>query len=57
MIGQGTILVDLNRHGFVEERQNKMHDKYNLGGLRQNTYKHTNPQKEIKETLKADKRR
>ncbi|GHT44211.1 hypothetical protein AGMMS49921_13600 [Endomicrobiia bacterium] len=40
---------------LCKERR-KTHSRYYLVGLRQNTYKHTNPKKEIKEAL-TDKRR
>ncbi|GHT56782.1 hypothetical protein AGMMS50233_09370 [Endomicrobiia bacterium] len=42
---------------LCKERQkdNKIHGKYNLGGLRQNTYKHTNPKKRSKKHSKLTK--
>ncbi|GHT52906.1 hypothetical protein AGMMS49990_09860 [Endomicrobiia bacterium] len=30
---------------YLWKKDNKIHGKYNLLGLRQNTYKHTNPKK------------
>ncbi|GHT59476.1 hypothetical protein AGMMS50222_11050 [Endomicrobiia bacterium] len=40
---------------MVRPKRFKIVSKIDLGGLRQNTYKHTNPQKEIKQTLKVTK--
>ncbi|GHT77507.1 hypothetical protein AGMMS50222_10960 [Endomicrobiia bacterium] len=44
---------------FMQRKDNKIHGKYNLGGLRQNTYKHTGfkkrDQTNTKKLTKEDK--
>ncbi|GHT60652.1 hypothetical protein AGMMS50222_01520 [Endomicrobiia bacterium] len=64
--GMGLVLMGVKKGTFdktknsKEERKDRVRvkrfkivSKIDLVGLRQNTYKHTNPQKEIKETLKS----
>ncbi|GHT41053.1 hypothetical protein AGMMS49921_03470 [Endomicrobiia bacterium] len=51
-----TILVYLKIDVDLCKERHKTHGRYYLIGLRQNTYKHTNPKKEIREAL-TDKRR
>ncbi|GHT59040.1 hypothetical protein AGMMS50222_02100 [Endomicrobiia bacterium] len=52
MIKQRIAMTD-RRKDRVRAKRFKIVSKIDLGGLRQNTYKHTNPQKEIKQTLKS----
>ncbi|GHT41094.1 hypothetical protein AGMMS49921_03610 [Endomicrobiia bacterium] len=44
-----------NRCDLCKERR-KTHGRFYLVGLRQNTYKRTNPKKEIKEALTDERR-
>ncbi|GHT42904.1 hypothetical protein AGMMS49921_09350 [Endomicrobiia bacterium] len=45
IIGQGTILVYSKIDVDLCKERHKTHGRYYLIGLRQNTYKHTNPKK------------